>query len=111
MKQDFSGDNLSMSVQELKVSRGLYVSKHPQSLEDANFLVSSYSLRYTDEIGATQAIGPIKGNKFTPTVHKVLRTRKSGSLICFFDISVEKSIDGKIIPGLISIKSMWVNIK
>ena len=111
MKTDFSGDNVSMSIQELKVSRGLYVSKHPQSLEDASFLVHSYSIRYTDDTGAIQEIGPIKDNKFTPNVQKVLRTRKSGSLISFFDIKAQKMIKGKVMEGLISIKPMNITIE
>ena len=112
MKTDFSGDNVSMSIPELKLSRGLYVSKHPQSLEDASFNIIEYSVSYIDKFGHERLIAGVKGNKFNEDrIVALFHALKSGEKILFYNIKAQKYIKGTLQADLISLKNITITIK
>ena len=112
MNKEFSGDYFTISSQELKSSIGLIVSKHPQSIEDANFKIIEYSVSYIDRFGHEKIIAGIKDNKFDdPRIKSLFNTLKPGEKILFYNIEAQKFIKGSAQPDLISLKNITITIK
>tara|TARA_B100001029_G_scaffold178173_1_gene184309 strand:+ start:1948 stop:2373 length:426 start_codon:yes stop_codon:yes gene_type:complete len=112
MNKELSGEDFTISSQELKSSIGLIASKHPQSIEDANFKIIEYSVSYIDRFGHEKIIAGIKDNKFDdPRIESLFHSLKTGEKILFYDIEAQKFINGKVQPDLISLKNITITIK